>query len=77
MRQVIPDTEEDIKYKEAFRAFLLTYGALKRKRALRWGGRFGPEGASIKVWEHKNNGEIRNICRVKAENTTEDRKSVV
>lgn len=68
MRQ-IPDTEEDLEYKKAVRGFFLIYNSLKRKRALRWNGHSDMKCALIEVWEYTNSGEIKTICRVKAENS--------
>ena len=69
MMQQIPDTEEDLEYKKAVRGFFLIYNSLKRKRALRWNGHSDMKCALIEVWEYTNNGEIKTICRVKAENS--------
>ncbi len=69
MMQQIPDTEKDLEYKKAVRGFFLIYNSLKRKRALRWNGHSDMKCALIEVWEYTNNGEIKTICRVKAENS--------
>lgn len=64
-------TEEDLKYKEAVRAFYLVYKSLKRKRALRYHFHADTKSARMKVWEYTNDGGIKTICRVKAENSTD------
>lgn len=71
MEKRICDTAEDIERKKAVRAFLDIYNSLREKRALRWNGHSDLKSAWIKVWEYKNNGEIKPICFVKAENSTD------
>lgn len=71
MGKKIYDTVEDVEYKKAVRAFFLIYNLLRKKRALKWSGSFDLKGGRIKVWEYKNNGEIKTICFVKAENSTD------
>lgn len=71
MESQIYDTAEDVEYKKAVRAFFLIYNSLWEKRALKWSRSFDLKGGQIKVWEYKNNGEIKLICFVKAENSTD------
>lgn len=69
MESQIYDTVEDVEYKKAVRAFFLIYNSMRKKRALKWSGSFNLKGGWIKIWEYKNNGEIKTICFVKAENS--------
>jgi len=62
---------EDREYKEATREFNRIYSALKKKRALYMHGRSSSKSALIEIWEVKNNGERKTICRVRAENDTD------
>lgn len=71
MESRIYDTVEDVEYKKAVRAFFLIYNSLRKKRALRWNGHSDLKSAWIKIWEYKNNREIKTICFVKAENSTD------
>ena len=71
MENQIYDTAEDVEYRNAVRAFFLIYNSLRKKRALKWSGNFNLKGGQIKVWEYKNNGEIKTVCFVKAENSTD------
>ena len=67
----IHENDKDGEHREAIREFFRVYNSLKKRRALRWGSHSDPKGAWIEIWEYKNNGEIRTICRVKAENSAE------
>lgn len=71
MEKKIYDTVEDVEHKKAVRAFFLIYNSLREKRALEWSGHFDLKGGWIKIWEHKNNGEIKTICFIKAETSTD------
>ena len=71
MEKRICDTDEDVEYKKAVREFLELYKTLKKKRALRWSGRSDLKGAWIEIREYKNNGEVKTVCLVKAENSTD------
>lgn len=71
MWEVAPDTEENLKYKEAVRAFYLIYKPLRKKRALRDYFHAGTKGAEMEIWEYTNDGKRKTICRVKAENSTD------
>ncbi len=74
MESRICDTDEDLEYKKALREFYQIYNSLKKKRALRMHGYSDLKSALIEIWEYKNNGEIKIICRVKAENSLECHK---
>ena len=67
----ICESDIDVEYKKAVREFYQIYNSLKKKRALRMNGHDDGKGSLIEIWEYKNNGERKNICRVKAENSTE------
>lgn len=63
--------DKDEEYRKAIREFYQIYNSLKKKRALRMHGHADGKGALIEIWEYKNGGEIKTICRVKAENNTD------
>lgn len=63
--------DKDEEYRKAIGEFYRIYNSLKKKRALRMHGHVDREGALIEIWEYKNGGEIKTICRVNAENDTD------
>lgn len=71
MWEIIPDTEEDIRHREAVGAFYLIYNSLRKKRALRCHFHDDKEGARMEVWEYTNDGGKKTICRINAENSTD------
>lgn len=71
MEKRIYDTAEDIERKKAVRAFFDIFNSLREKRALRWNEHSDLKSAWIEIREYKNNGEIKTICRVNAENETD------
>lgn len=73
MAQQICETskDEDQERRQAIGEFYRIYEQLRRKRALRWHGHTDRKSALIEVWEYKNSGEIKTICRVKVENETD------
>ena len=71
MAQQICENDIDVEYKKAVREFYQIYNSLRKKRALRMNSHDDGKGSLIEIREYTNDGKIKMICRVKAENSTE------
>lgn len=73
MAQQICETnrDEDQERRQAIGEFYRIYQFLQKKRALRMRAYTDRNSALIEIREYKNSGEIKTICRVKAENDTD------
>lgn len=65
------ENEDGNERMKAIRAFNGIYRSLQKKRALRLHTYTDIKSALIEVREYGNNGEVKTICRVKAENETD------
>lgn len=63
--------DEDREYKEAIREFYQAYRPLQKQHNLRMHGYSDRKGDLIEIWENKGSGDVRIVCRVKADNSTD------